>query len=225
MKVVERVFEKRLRKMVEIREEQYGFVAGKGTTDAIFILRQLQEKYLENDKELYLVFVDLEKAFDRVPRVLIESSLRKKGVMECYVKAVMEIYKEVLSRVNVEGEDSREFEVRVGIHQGSVLSPFIFAVVMDVVTEEVAKEGRALMYADDLVLICETKEEARQRFVAWRNALESKGLKVNISKTKVMRCARDVASKEAAVDPCSVCGKRVGVNSIRCATCGYWVHG
>ena len=179
------MFEKRLRKMVEIREEQYGFVAGKGTTDVIFILRQLQEKYLENDKELYLVFVDLEKAFDRVPRVLIESSLRKKGVMECYVKAVMEMYKEVLSRVNVEGEDSREFEVRVGIHQGSVLSPFIFAVVMDVVTEEVAKEGRALMYADDLVLICETKEEARQRFVAWRNALESKGLKVNISKTRL----------------------------------------
>ena len=91
MKVVERVFEKRLRKMVEIREEQYGFVAGKETTDAIFILRQLQEKYLENDKELHLVFQDLEKAFDRVPRVLIESSLRKKGVVECYVKAVMKM--------------------------------------------------------------------------------------------------------------------------------------
>ena len=79
MKVVECVLEKRLRKMVEIREEQYGFVAGKGITDVIFILRQLQEKYLENDKELYLVFVELEKAFDRVPRVLIESSLRRKG--------------------------------------------------------------------------------------------------------------------------------------------------
>ena len=65
MKVVERVFEKRLRKMAEIRKEQYGFVAGKGTIDAIFILRQLQEKYLENDKELYLVFVDLEKVFAR----------------------------------------------------------------------------------------------------------------------------------------------------------------
>ena len=60
---------------------------------------------------------------------------------------------------------------------------------MDVVTREVEKERCALMYADDLVLICETKEEARQRFVAWRNALESKGLKENISKTKVLRCA------------------------------------
>ena len=81
MKVLERVFEKRLRKMVEIREEQYGFVAGKRTINAIFIQRQLQEKYLENDKELYLVFVDLKKAFDRVPRVLTESSLGRKGVV------------------------------------------------------------------------------------------------------------------------------------------------
>ena len=49
MKVVECVFKKKLRKIVKIREEQYRFVAGKGTTDAIFILRQLQEKSLEND--------------------------------------------------------------------------------------------------------------------------------------------------------------------------------
>ena len=167
------------------------------------------------------MFVDLEKVFDRVPRVLIESSLRRKGVVECYVNAVMKIYWEVLSQVKVEGEDSKEFAVRAGIHQGSILSPLIFAVVRDVVTEEVANEGCALMYADDLVLICETKEEARQRFLAWKNELKSKGLKVNISKMKVMRCAQDGVPKEAAVDPCSVCGKLVGVNSIHC----YWVHG
>ena len=140
----------------------------------IFILRQLQEKYLENDKDLYLVFVDLEKEFDRVPRGVIESSLRRKRVVECYVNAVMKMYEEVLSQVKVEGENSKEFAVRVGIHQGPILSPFIFAVVMDMVTEEVAKDGHALMYADDLLLICETKEEARQRFLAWINALESK---------------------------------------------------
>ena len=99
-----------------------------------------------------------------------------------------DVYGGVVS-LKVEGEDSKKLAVRVGIHQGSILSPFIFAVVMDVMTEEVAKEGCALMYADDLVLICETKEEARQRFVAWRNVLENKGLKVNISNMKVMRCA------------------------------------
>ena len=93
------------------------------------------------------MFVDLEKAFDRIPRVLIESSLRRKEVMECYMNAMMKMYQEVLSQVKVEGEDSKEFAVRVGIHQGSILLPLIFAVVMDVVTEEVAKEGRALMYA------------------------------------------------------------------------------
>ena len=65
------------------------------------------------------------------------------------------------------------------------------------------------MYADDLVLICETKKEARQRFLAWRNVLESKELKVNISKTKVMICAQDGVPKEAAVDPCSVCGREL----------------
>ena len=77
---------------------------------------------------------------------------------ECYVKTVMKVYKEVLSRVKVEGEGSKEFAVRMGIYQGSVLLPFTFAVVMDVVTEEVSNEVRALMYADDLVLICKIKE-------------------------------------------------------------------
>ena len=66
-----------------------------------------------------------------------------------------EMYQEMLSQVKVEGKDSKEFTVRVGVHQGSILLPFIFAVV----TEEVAKEGHALTYADDLVLICETRRK------------------------------------------------------------------
>ena len=68
--------------------------------------------------------------------MLIESSLRKKRVLKCYVKAMIKMYEEVLSQVKVEGEDSKEFAVRVGIYQGSILSLLIFAVVMDVVTEE-----------------------------------------------------------------------------------------
>ena len=64
MKVLERVVEGLIRQRVEIDEMQCGFISGRGTTDAIFIVRQLQEKHLAANKPLYMAFVDLEKAFD-----------------------------------------------------------------------------------------------------------------------------------------------------------------
>ena len=57
--------------MVSIDDSQFGFFPGRGTTDAIFVIRQLQEKYLAASKRLYMAFVDLGKAFDRVPRKVI----------------------------------------------------------------------------------------------------------------------------------------------------------
>ena len=73
IKVIERIFEERLRKNVKLDEMRMGFVPGKGTTDLIFSLRQMMEKYEAAGKKLvgYLVFEDLEKAFDRVPRKVI----------------------------------------------------------------------------------------------------------------------------------------------------------
>ena len=68
MKVWERIIETRLRDRVEISKQQYGFMPGKTTSDAMFALRMLMEKYREGEKELHCVFVDLEKAYDRVAR-------------------------------------------------------------------------------------------------------------------------------------------------------------
>ena len=88
-----------------------------------------------------------------------------------------------MTRVRVDSELSKEIEVKVGMHQGSVLSPFIFAVVVDVVTE-FAREGALseLLYAEDLVLMSETIEGLRVMFLEWKEAFESKGLKVNLGK-------------------------------------------
>ena len=68
----ERVLERRLRDIVEIDAMQFGFMPGKGTTDPILVVRQLQEKYLEKNRTLFFAFVDLEMAFDRVPRKIVE---------------------------------------------------------------------------------------------------------------------------------------------------------
>ena len=71
MKVSEKIIEVRLRDRVEIIKQQYEFMPGKGTTDAMFALRMLMEKYREGQRELHCVFVDLEKAYDRVPQEVL----------------------------------------------------------------------------------------------------------------------------------------------------------
>ena len=78
--MLERVIEARIRKIVKIDEMQFGFSPGKGTTDAIFIVRQVQEKFLGKQKDLWIAFVDLEKAFDRVSRDVLWWTLRRIGV-------------------------------------------------------------------------------------------------------------------------------------------------
>ena len=67
VKVVERIFEHRIRWQIEVDDMQFRFMKGKGTTDAIFTLRQMQKKFRVKGRKLYFSFVDLEKAFDRVP--------------------------------------------------------------------------------------------------------------------------------------------------------------
>ena len=85
MKVKERIIEARLRDKVEISKQQYEFMPGKGTTNAMFALRMLMEKYREGQKELHCVLEDLEKAYDRVPREQLWHCMKKSGIVEKYV--------------------------------------------------------------------------------------------------------------------------------------------
>ena len=92
MKIVERVLERRIREFINIDSMQFGFMPGRGTADALFVVRRMQEEYKDKKKKLYMCFVDIEKAFDRVPRKMMEWAMRKIGLPEVIVRAVMSLY-------------------------------------------------------------------------------------------------------------------------------------
>ncbi|KAK3560767.1 hypothetical protein QTP86_019209 [Hemibagrus guttatus] len=187
MKLWERVVEARLRKVVEICEQQYGFMPRKSTTDAIFALRILMEKYRDGQRELHCVFVDLEKAYDRVPREELWYCMRKSGVAEKYVRVVQDMYERSRTVVRCAVGQTEEFNVEVGLHQGSALSPFLFAMVMDQLSEEVRQESPwTMMFADDIVICSESSEQVEENLERWRFALERRGMKVSRSKTEYM---------------------------------------
>ena len=187
MKVWERVIEARLRRDVEIADQQYGFMPGRSTTDAIFGLRILGEKYREGQKELHSVFIDLEKAYDRVPREEVWHCLRSAGVAEKYVKVIQDMYHDSETIVRCAVGTTKPFSVRVGLHQGSALSPFLFAVVMDQLTTGIRREAPwTMMFADDIVLTAECKNQLEVDLEQWRYALESRGLRISRSKTEYL---------------------------------------
>ncbi|KAK3523019.1 hypothetical protein QTP86_011235 [Hemibagrus guttatus] len=159
----------------------------KSTTDAIFALRILMEKYRDGQRELHCVFVDLEKAYDRVPREELWYCMRKSGVAEKYVRVVQDMYERSRTVVRCAVGQTEEFNVEVGLHQGSALSPFLFAIVMDQLSEEVRQESPwTMMFADDIVICSESREQVEENLERWRFALERRGIKVSRSKTEYM---------------------------------------
>ena len=227
LKAIERVLESIIRSQVNIDAMQFGFMPGRGTTDAIFILRQLHEKHRGKQKDLFFAFVDLEKAFDRIPRSVLWWAMRKLGVEEWIVRMVQAMYTDVRSSVRVNSKYSSEFQVKVGLHQGSVLSPILFIIVMEALSIEF-RTGCPweLLYADDLVIVAESAEELIHKLKIWKVNLESKGLRVNMGKTKIL-CSSHKAvqqNKDSGRYPCGVCHKGVGSNSIYCTQCKHWIH-
>ena len=115
MKVMERIVDELIRELINIDGMQFAFVPGRSTTDATFIIRQLQEKFLSmkdlsgKNLTLYFAFVDLEKAFDRVPRKVLWWAMRSLGIDEWIVRLVQAMHSNARSRVRVGDSYSEEF--------------------------------------------------------------------------------------------------------------------
>ncbi|KAH1238660.1 LINE-1 retrotransposable element ORF2 protein [Glycine max] len=189
MKLWERVIERRLRKETQVTENQFGFMPGRSTMEAIYLLRRVMEQYRMDQQDLHLIFIDLEKAYDRVPREILWKALEKKGVRVAYIRAIQDMYDRVSTSVRTQGGESDDFPITIGLHQGSTLSPYLFTLILDVLTEQIQEIApRCMLFADDIVLLGESREDLNERLETWRRALETHGFRLSRSKSEYMEC-------------------------------------
>ena len=197
MKLWERVIEHRLRRMTSVTKNQFGFMPGRSTMEAIFLVRQLMERYREQKKDLHMVFIDLEKAYDKIPRNVMWWALEKHKVPAKYITLIKDMYNNVVTSVRTSDVDTDDFPIKIGLHQGSALSPYLFALVMDEVTRGIQGDiPWCMLFADDVVLVDDSRTGVNRKLELWRQTLESKGFRLSRTKTEYMMCSFSTTSCE-----------------------------
>ena len=197
MKVWERIIEARLSDRVEISR----IYARKGNHRCHVCFKNVDGKVHGRSKTATLCIRGPRESLRQDSTEELWYRMRKSGIVEKYVRFVQDMYEgsETVMRCAVGTTES--FKVKVGLHQGSALSPFLFAVTMDRLTDEVRREPPwTMLFADDIVICEETREEVEQRIECRRYALERRGMKVSRSKIEYLCINRGNDDEKVKMD-------------------------
>ena len=110
------------------------------------MIRQLIERFRERSRNLHMVFIDLEKIYDKVPREILWWTLMKKGVLIKYIDIIKDMYDGIVENIRTCGGLISDFSITIGLHQGSALNSFLFDILMYEVTRAIQMRYHGVCY-------------------------------------------------------------------------------
>ncbi|CAH2241180.1 jg3246 [Pararge aegeria aegeria] len=181
----------------QLADSQFGFRAGVGTREALFAIQVLIQKCRDMQQDVYLCFIDYEKAFDRVLHDRLIAILHNIGLDGKDIRIIQNLYWNQRAKVWVGNEETEDVEIKRGVRQGCILSPTLFNLYSETIIAEAIEgldcgvkiNGRNInniRYADDTVLIASSLEDIQRIVTRVNMCSENAGLRMNISKTKFM---------------------------------------
>ena len=199
---------KQLEEEQTINPVQIGFKKKARPADHLFVLKNCMDSYLSKGKKIYACFVDFQKAYDNVWRMGMYYKLLKYGICSDTVKLIKNMYDKTTQMLKVNNQITEPFKTYKGVRQGCVLSPRLFNLFMNDLPDIFGKKcnpiklGRTslpcLMYADDIVLLSETKEGLQECLNRLDEYTTRWGMTLNKGKTKIMifqNCGRTPSMK------------------------------
>jgi endonuclease/exonuclease/phosphatase family metal-dependent hydrolase len=184
-----------------IGRSQFGFRKGVGTRDAIGVMRVLVERSLEHDNDVYVCFVDFEKAFDRVDWRKLLNLLKEYGVDWKDRRLIADLYMRQEVMIKVDSEMSEAGTIGRGVRQGCLMSPLLFSLYVEAMMNECLENSengikvggqwiQDVRFADDQAMVDSTEEGLQSTMNALNDTAKKYGMKINTKKTKVMRISR-----------------------------------
>ena len=201
-KVLNRILLERMKEAADpkLRDKHAGFRRNRSCADQIASLRIIVEQSLEWNSPLYINFIDYEKAFDSVDRETMCKLLRHYGVPKKIISLIRCTFQDMSCKIAHAGQLSESFEVKTGVRQGCLLSPFLFLLVIDWIMKTTTT-GRNngiqwtlwtqlddLDFADDLALLSHNHSQMQDKTTLLEETTSAgTGLKINRKKTELMK--------------------------------------
>ena len=194
-----------------LTEEQCGFRSSRGTTDAVFVVRQIIEKARERRIKLHWNFVDFKAAFDTIWREALWKCLRSIGVDQVLVDLIDNMYKQAECAVVINGKITDWFQVVTGVRQGCLQSPSLFNLFLEFVMKDLRNLDNGIQmgemsinnirYADDTTLVDLVFDKLQISTNKLEKACSKWGMKINPTKCKIMTADnRDITINGSPVD-------------------------